>query len=88
MPGGERKCQQNVIDVKPEACREEYGGGYLLLSGVIRKTAGGNSNALTKGGSIKTHKEGDISMRENILSQGMEIEKHRCVEEQQTVSSS
>ena len=62
-------------------------GTYSSL-GWIRKTAGGNSNAPTKGGSIKTHKEGDISMRENILSQGMEIEKNRCVEDQQIVSCS
>ena len=27
VPGGERKCQQKVVDVKPEASREEYGVG-------------------------------------------------------------
>ena len=37
VPGGKRKCQQKVVDVKPEAWREEYGGGYLILSGVDKK---------------------------------------------------
>lgn len=27
MPAGERKCQQNVINAKTEACREEDGVG-------------------------------------------------------------
>lgn len=36
-PIQERKCQQKVVDVKPEAWREEYGGGYLILSGVDKK---------------------------------------------------
>ena len=37
VPGGKRKCQQKVVDVKSEAWREEYGGGYLILSGVDKK---------------------------------------------------
>lgn len=37
VTGGEIKCQQNVINIKPEADREEYGGGYLILSGLDKK---------------------------------------------------
>ena len=45
-----RKCQQKVVDVKPEAYREEYGGGYLILSGVDKKDSGRKQQCIYKKG--------------------------------------
>ena len=49
-PGGERKCQQKVVAVKPEASREEYGGRYLILSGVDKKDSRRKQQCIYKKG--------------------------------------